>query len=170
MCEEPLYSQRIKPLIFASSPWWRRFYDARMSKAFFDRKLKYARRFLSDRSIEELLSSMSAPTELETPQACALFAYMLIALRMPDNPQGRLISQLPQFLNFVGTCEEQLTATPYRGSNLLASSVEAFSSDSSRSTVSACHQYLYYAPFAVASAVVFGLVSRSIMAKSAVSQ
>ena len=159
LCEEPFYSQSIKALLVESSPWWRRFYDSRMIKAFFDSKGKYGAKYLHDRSVEDVLRSIQPPAHMSAPFDCILFAYLLVALRTPINNHSALISQLPALLNFVDSFEEELISTPYRGTNMLSSSVEEASSTESSEdkTLTLGNSIALFSPFIVASILAVGL-------------
>lgn len=131
MFAEPLYNERIKSLLFQATPFYRVFYDSWMAASFFKSKIGYSKKFLQERTVEDVLRAFSESDIIQKPEAlsapaCALLGYLFVASRVyglkGDDTTLNLIPKA--LLDFAMKAAEELLTIPYRGSNRLMSTVD----------------------------------------------
>jgi hypothetical protein len=122
---EPIYSQKIKEILFQDSPFYRKFYDSWMTTRYFSSKSHYADKFLVKTSIATVLESITAPVKnLESPTEIALLGFLLVSLKIDPFINHQILKDFPKLADFADRASEQLVLIPYRGTNRLISSVE----------------------------------------------
>lgn len=124
---EPIYSQKIREILFQDSPFYRKFYDSWMTSRYFSSKSHYADKFLAQTSIADVLKSINEPVkDLESlsPVEVALLGFLLVSLKIDPFINHQILKDFQGLADFADRASEQLLLIPYRGTNRLVSSVE----------------------------------------------
>jgi hypothetical protein len=124
---EPIYSQKIKEILFQDSPFYRKFYDSWMTTRYFSSKSHYADKFLVQTSVTDVLKSITDPVgnlESQSPSEIALLGFLLVSLKIDPLINHQILKDFPKLADFADRASEQLVLIPYRGTNRLISSVE----------------------------------------------
>lgn len=129
MFAEPIYSNKIKSLLFHETPFYRVFYDSWTAASYFKSKANYSKKFLTERSVDDVLTALAESDILKSPSfsapTCTLLGYLFVALRLyalkNEDSSLRLHSSL---IDFATRSSEELLSIPFRGTNRLMSTVD----------------------------------------------